>query len=70
MMITADIHTGKLIAFVGCMASDRLLFDLIYEVYRKKIYLGETNITDADLNVFLRISRIKMKRWHPLQIVL
>jgi hypothetical protein len=54
MMITADINTGKLIAFIGCMASDRLLFDLIYEVYRKKLYLGETNMTDADLNIFFK----------------
>ena len=54
MMITADINTGKLITFIGCMASDRLLFDLMYEVYRKKIYLGETNITDADLNIFFK----------------
>ena len=52
LMITADINTGKLIAFIGCMASDRLLFDLMYEVYRQKVYLGETNITDADLNIF------------------
>ena len=54
MMVTSDINTGKLIAFVGCMASDKLLFDLIYEVYRNKIYLGETNITDADLNIFFK----------------
>ena len=26
MMVTADINTGKLIAFVGCMAADKLLF--------------------------------------------
>ncbi|MCI8658744.1 MAG: DUF1819 family protein [Lachnospiraceae bacterium] len=54
MMITADINTGKLIAFIGCMASDRLLFDLIYEVYRKKLHLGEPNITNTDLNVFFK----------------
>lgn len=54
MMITSDINTGKLIAFVGCMASDKLLFDLMYEVYRNKIYLGETNLTDADLNIFFK----------------
>ena len=54
MMVTSDITTGKLIAFIGCMASDRLLFDLIYEVYRQKLYLGETNISDADLNIFFK----------------
>lgn len=54
MMITADINTGKLIAFIGCMASDRLLFELMYEVYRKKIYFGERSITDADFNIFFK----------------
>lgn len=54
MMITSDIKTSKLITFIGCMASDRLLFDLMYEVYRNKLYYGGTNITDADLNVFFK----------------
>lgn len=54
MMVTSDINTGKLIAFIGCMASDKLLFDLMYELYRNKIYLGETNLTDADLNIFFK----------------
>lgn len=54
MMVTSDINTGKLIVFVGCMASDKLLFDLMYEVYRKKVYMGELNITDADLNIFFK----------------
>ncbi len=48
MMITADISTGKLITFIGCMASDKLLFDLMYDVYRNKLYLGEPGISDAD----------------------
>lgn len=62
MMITTDINTGKLIAFVGCMASDKLLFDLMYEVYRRKIYLGEESITDADLNVFFKDKQEQNKK--------
>ena len=54
MLIMSDINTGKLVAFVGCMASDRLLFDLMYEMYRKKLYLGEEYISDADLNIFFK----------------
>lgn len=54
MIVTSDINTGKLITFIGCMASDKLLFDLMYEVYRNKIYLGETSLTDADLNIFFK----------------
>lgn len=62
MMITADIHTGKLVAFIGCMAADRSLFELVYEVYRKKLYLGEPRITDADLNVFFKDKREQSER--------
>ncbi|MEZ3486697.1 MAG: DUF1819 family protein [Lachnospiraceae bacterium] len=62
MMVTADINTGKLIAFIGCMASDKLLFDLMYEVYRKKIYLGGPNITDADLNIFFKDKQDQNKK--------
>ncbi len=54
MMVSSDLGTGKLIAFIGCMSSDRLLFDLMYEVYRDKLFLGETNISDADLNIFFK----------------
>ena len=54
MLIMSDINTGKLVAFVGCMASVRLLFDLMYEMYRKKLYLGEEYISDADLNIFFK----------------
>ena len=54
MMVTADINTGKLVAFVGCMAADKLLFDLMYDVYRRKIYLGEPTLTDADLNIYFK----------------
>lgn len=54
MMVTADIKTAKLIAFIGCMASDQLLFDLMYEVFRNKLFLGGTEITDADLNIFFK----------------
>ncbi len=57
MMISSDINTGKLIAFIGCMASDRLLFDLMYEVYRRKLFLGEENLSDADINVFFKDKR-------------
>lgn len=54
MMVTTDINTGKLIAFVGCMATDKLLFDLMYDVFRRKIYLGESILTEADLSVFFK----------------
>ncbi len=54
MMVTSDINTAKIIAFIGCLASDKLLFDLMYEVFRDKLFLGGTEITDADLNIFFK----------------
>ena len=36
------------------MATDRLLFELVYEVYRDKLFMGEEMLTDADLNVFFK----------------
>ncbi len=54
LLLSADINTGKLIVFISCMSSDCLLFDLMFEVFRKKVFLGEDNITDADLNVFFK----------------
>ncbi len=54
MIVTADIKTAKLVTFIGCMAADRLLFDLMYEVFRDKLFLGGTEISDADLNIFFK----------------
>ena len=54
MIVTADIKTAKLITFIGCMAADRLLFDLMYEVFRDKLFLGGTEISEADLNIFFK----------------
>lgn len=62
MIITADINIGKLITFIGCMASDQLLFDLMYDVYRRKIYLGEKNLSDADFNIFFKDKKDQNER--------
>ena len=56
-MITADIQTAKIITFISCMMTDRLLFEMMHEVYRNKIHYGETNISDADLNIFIQNKR-------------
>lgn len=54
MLNNTDINTAKIITFIGCMGSDRLLFDLMYELYRDKVFLGETELTNADLNIFFK----------------
>ena len=56
-LIQSDIQTTKIITFIACMVTDRLLFELMYEVYRNKVHYGEENITDADLNIFMNDKR-------------
>lgn len=51
-MINADINTAKIIALIGAMATDDLLFELMYEVYRIKLSMDEDTLKDADLNMF------------------
>lgn len=52
LLFRADIGTSKLIVFISAMASDRLLFELVYEVYRVRIRLGEVEWADSSLNIF------------------
>lgn len=53
-LVSSDLQTAKIITFVSCMLTDRLLYEFMYEVYRNKIHLGETHISDADFNVFIQ----------------
>ncbi len=50
--IRADVDSSKLITIIGCMASDLLFFDFMYEVYRNKVFLGEERISVGDWNIF------------------
>ena len=52
MLINTDVATAKVIVLISAMASDRLLFELMYEVYRSKLHLGEDEWRDSDLNIF------------------
>lgn len=52
MLLNTDVTTAKLIVLISAMASDRLLFELMHEVYRAKIHLGEDEWKDSDLNIF------------------
>ena len=36
------------------MASDRLFFELMHDVYRRKLHLGEDELRDSDWSVFIR----------------
>ena len=54
MLVKSDINTSKLITFVGCMTTDLLLFDFMYEVFRQKLYYGDETIADSDWNIFIK----------------
>ena len=56
-LVQADNQTAKIITLIASMATDRLLFELIYEVYRNKVHYGETTLSDADLNIFMQDKR-------------
>lgn len=53
-IVGADVQTAKIITFIACMLTDRLLFEFMYEVYRNKVHFGETNISEADFNIFIQ----------------
>lgn len=51
-VINTHINTAKIIALIGAMDTDNLLFKLMYEVYRIKLNMDEDALKDADLNMF------------------
>lgn len=52
LLLTTDVNTAKLITLISAMAADRMLFELVYEVIREKLRLGDNEFKDADLNIF------------------
>lgn len=62
MIISSDINTAKIITFVSCMVTDRLLFEFMYEVYRNKVYFSEEEITDADWNIFFKDKQLQSEK--------
>lgn len=56
-IVGADVQTAKIITFISCMLTDRLLFEFMYEVYRNKVHFGELSISDADFNIFIQNKR-------------
>ena len=56
-IVGADVQTAKIITFISCMLTDRLLFEFMYEVYRNKVHFGESSISDSDFNIFIQGKR-------------
>ena len=48
----SDIETQKIINLITVMDTNRLFFEFVYEVYRKKLLIGENSISLQDTNIF------------------
>lgn len=53
ILIYGDTSDAKIIALISTMKMEKILFDFVYEVYREKIMLGDYEITEKDMKVFL-----------------
>lgn len=51
-LIKTDISTAKIIVFISAMATDLLLFEFVYEVYRDKLRMADYKLEEIDFNVF------------------
>lgn len=51
-LIKTDVNTAKIIVFISAMATDLLLFEFVYEVYRDKLRMADYKLEDIDFNVF------------------
>lgn len=57
LLLKTDVSTAKLIVLISAMASDRLFFEFMHDVYRRKLHLGEEEFKDADWNIFIKDKR-------------
>lgn len=51
-ILSCDIETAKVLNLISILMDSRLFFEFIHEMYDEKLRIGETEITDRDLNVF------------------
>lgn len=62
LYIQGDLQTQKFITLTATMNSDSLFFDLVYEVYREKLYMGSEVISDSDYNIFFRDKQVQSEK--------
>ena len=58
-MLDADLNTAKQIALIASMSTDRMLFELVYEVYRQKLQMDEKEFKESDVNMFFDRKKIR-----------
>lgn len=49
-MLTADMSTAKLIALIARMSMDKMFFEVMYEIYRERIRMEDSEITVAQVD--------------------
>lgn len=49
---TVSIGEAKIYNLIGILKTDRLFFELIYEIYREKVIIGESKFKDSDMQLF------------------
>lgn len=54
VFLNGDLPTQKLFALIAAMNYDTLLFDLVYEVVREKMIIGNYELADSDIRIFFR----------------
>lgn len=66
IFMQADLNTQKLINLIAVAKKNRLFFEFLYEVYREKVILGITELTDSDINIFFKNKQSQddeMSKW-------
>ena len=66
LFCSSDLATQKLINFITIILGDRLLYELINEVYKEKVFLGYSELSVSDINVFFTdkcTQDEEMKEW-------
>lgn len=61
-IIQSDLQTAKLIVFISVMLTDRLLFELVNEVYHEKLKFAEKELKEADINIFFHDKSLKSEK--------
>lgn len=59
LFMRSDLATQKLLNLIAILRTDRLFFEFLFEVYREKAILGETEITDGDARIFFQHKEIQ-----------
>jgi len=59
LFLESDVRTQKLYALVAVMAHDTLFFELVYEVIREKLIIGNDEFLTSDLRVFFKNKQIQ-----------